>query len=95
MTDIFHKPCDRITLSSLFGLARRQTEGFVESIFDLMELDLPVPDHSTVSRRLAKLNITIPVMPKAEGIHAGSRFYWGESIWRRGMEDQGNYSTFV
>ena len=29
------------TLSSLFGLAGRQTEGFVESIFDLMGLDLP------------------------------------------------------
>ncbi len=46
-----------------------QTEGFVESIFDLMDLDLPVPDHSTVSRRLKKLNIAIPVMPTKEGIH--------------------------
>lgn len=46
-----------------------QTEGFVESIFDLMELDLPVPDHSTVSRRLRKLNIVIPVMPRTEGMH--------------------------
>ncbi len=57
------------TLSSWFGLASRPTEGLVESIFNLMELDLPVPDHSTVSRRMRKLNITIPVMPTTEGIH--------------------------
>ncbi len=50
-----------VALSSLFGLAGRQTEGFVESIFDLMGLDLPVPDHNTVCRRVRKLNIAIPV----------------------------------
>ncbi len=57
------------TLSTLFGLAGRQTEGFLESIFSLMEIDLPVPDHSTLSRRLGKLNINIPVMPATEAIH--------------------------
>lgn len=58
-----------VTFSSLFGLAGRQTQGFVESIFDLMGLDLPVPDHSTVCRRVKKLNIVIPIMPTTEGIH--------------------------
>ncbi|MDJ0515995.1 MAG: transposase [Trichodesmium sp. MO_231.B1] len=58
-----------VTLSSLYRLAGRQTEGFVESIFDLMELDLVVPDHSTVCRRVRKLNIVIPVMPSSERIH--------------------------
>ncbi|NET16169.1 MAG: hypothetical protein F6K08_26760 [Okeania sp. SIO1H6] len=52
-----------VYVSSLFGLAGRQTEGFVESICSMKELDLPVPDHNTVSRRIGKLNITIPVMP--------------------------------
>ncbi len=70
-----------VSVSSLFGLAGRQTEGFVESIFSLMELDLPVPDHSTVSRLIRKLNITIPVIPKAEGTHERSRFYESQSIW--------------
>ncbi|NEN87635.1 MAG: hypothetical protein F6K48_01340 [Okeania sp. SIO3H1] len=64
-----------VCLSSLFGLGGRQTEGFVESIFDLMGLDLPVSDHSTVCRRVKKLNIVIPVMTTREGIHARSRFY--------------------
>ncbi|MCP4306674.1 MAG: IS5 family transposase [bacterium] len=35
----------------VFGLALRQTEGFVASLLKLMELDLPVPDHTTLSRR--------------------------------------------
>ena len=48
-----------VTIQSLFGLAGGQTEGFVESIFQLMDLDLPVPDHSTISRRLLKLNIQL------------------------------------
>ena len=43
-----------VTIQSMFCLAGRQRSGFVESIFQLMDLDLPVPDHSTVSRRLQK-----------------------------------------
>ncbi len=58
-----------VTIQSLFGLAGRQTEGFVESIFQLIDLDLPVPDHSTVSRRLSKLNVQLPVIPTNEAIH--------------------------
>ena len=57
------------TLSTLYSLARRQTEGFWESIFSLMGVDLTVPDHTTLSRRLGKLNIDIPVMPTTEAIH--------------------------
>ncbi len=34
-----------------------------------MGLDLPVPDHSTVYRRVRKLNITIAVRPRTEGMH--------------------------
>ncbi|NEP06390.1 MAG: hypothetical protein F6K25_07460 [Okeania sp. SIO2G4] len=49
------------TLATLFSLAGRQIEGFLESIFELMGIDLPVPDHSTLCRRLSKLNIKIPI----------------------------------
>ena len=51
------------------GLARRQTEGFVESLFMLMGVDLPVPDHTTVSRRLEKLEIELPVKPSRKARH--------------------------
>lgn len=35
------------TVKSLFHLGGRQTQGFVESLFNLMGIELEVPDHST------------------------------------------------
>ena len=51
-----------------------------------MGVNLPVPDHSTLSRRLSKLNIDIPVMPATEAIHlvvdsTGVKVY-GEGEWK-------------
>ena len=40
-----------LSLRLIFHLPLRQTEGFVNSIFQLMKLKLPVPDHTTLSRR--------------------------------------------
>ena len=46
-----------LTLRVVFRLALRQTQGFMRSIAQLMNLDLPVPDFSTLSRRSAGLKI--------------------------------------
>ena len=35
----------------VFGLRLRQSEGLLSSVLDMMALDLPVPDHTTLSRR--------------------------------------------
>jgi hypothetical protein len=35
----------------VFGLAYRQTEGFLRSLFALMGVDLPVPDYTRICRR--------------------------------------------
>ncbi|MEJ5083181.1 IS5 family transposase [Ochrobactrum sp. MYb379] len=40
-----------LTLGLVFGLPLRQIEGFMTSLFKLMRLKLPVPDHTTLSRR--------------------------------------------
>ena len=40
------------TVQSLFNLPGRQTQGFLESLFALKGIDLPVPDHSTLSASL-------------------------------------------
>jgi hypothetical protein len=42
-----------LTLRWLFHLALRQTEGFLGSVLPLMGVDLPCPDHTTLSRRHA------------------------------------------
>jgi len=40
-----------LTLRLVFHLALRQAEGFAGSVLRLLDLELPVPDHSTLSRR--------------------------------------------
>jgi Transposase DDE domain len=57
------------TVKSLFHLGGRQTEGFLESLFSLMQIELKAPDHSTLSRRLGKLSVTLPVVPKDKAVH--------------------------
>lgn len=43
------------TIAMIYRLPLRQTEGFVQSLFELADIPLPVPDHTTVSRRFRKL----------------------------------------
>ena len=40
-----------LILRTVFHLALRQAETFAGSVFRLLELDLSVPDHTTLSRR--------------------------------------------
>jgi Transposase DDE domain len=49
-----------LTLRAVFRLALRQAEGLIGSILQLLGLDLPVPDHSTLSRRAETLEVPSP-----------------------------------
>ncbi len=49
-----------LTLRAVFHLALRQTEGLIGSIIGLLGLGLAVPDHSTLSRRAATLEVPRP-----------------------------------
>ena len=49
-----------LTMKVLFGMALRQTTGFVESLLRLIGLDWDVPDFSTLSRRQKTLAVNIP-----------------------------------
>src|SRR5829696_6143786 len=49
-----------LTLKAVFRLALRQTEGLIGSIIRLLGLDLATPDHTTLSRRAATLNVPRP-----------------------------------
>jgi hypothetical protein len=49
-----------LTLRAVFRLALRQAEGLIGSIIGLLGLDLPVPDHSTLSRRAETLMVPRP-----------------------------------
>ncbi|WP_341531517.1 IS5 family transposase (plasmid) [Nostoc sp. UHCC 0302] len=86
------------TVQSVFHLAGRQTEGFLESLFILMGIELKVPDHSTLCRRLSKLSVGLPVIPKNEAIHVvvdstGVKVY-GEGEWKVRTHGAGKRRTW-
>lgn len=59
-----------LTLRGVFRLALCQTEGLIGSIIGLLGLTLRVPDHSTLSRRAASLEVPRPRRPNSN--HAGA-----------------------
>jgi len=74
-----------LTLKAVYHLTLRATEGFAHSLFALIQVDLPVPDYSTLCRRAATVQITLP--KKAAGpLHlvldsTGLKVY-GEGEWK-------------
>lgn len=70
----------------VYNLPGRQTQGFLQSLFSLMNLDLTAPNHSTLSRRRRHLDITVPVKKSSEPRHlvvdsTGVKVY-GEGEWK-------------
>src|SRR4051795_1013214 len=59
-----------LTLTAVFRLALRQTEGLIGSILRLLGLDFSVPDHTTLSRRAESLEMRRPRSnSNAEPVH--------------------------
>ena len=56
-----------LTLRAVFRLAYRQAEGLVGSVIGLLGLALRVPDHTTLSRRAATLEVPRPTRPSGAG----------------------------
>ena len=75
-----------LTMRVLFGLPLRQTQGFIQSLLDLMGLALAVPDYSTLSRRQGHLAVKKQPDSPASPMHlvvdsTGLKVY-GEGEWK-------------
>ena len=75
-----------VSLKSVFRLPGRALCGFVASIFKLMQVKLSVPNHTTISRRLKHLSVSLPVQPTSGARHVvvdstGVKVY-GEGEWK-------------
>jgi len=86
------------TVQALYGLAGRQTQGLLQSVFALMKLKLTVPDHSTLSRRRRQLQITLPVKDWSRSRHlvvdsTGIKVY-GEGEWKVRQHGVGKRRTW-
>jgi len=74
-----------LTIKEVLHLTNRGVEGFVRSLFVMMELGLPVPDHSTLSKRSKTLKVVLP--KKSSGSlnlvldSTGLKIY-GEGEWK-------------
>lgn len=73
-------------LQEFYHLALRQTQGFVESIFQLLGEDLAVPCYSSLCRRRKTLEIALPRAKAGEPLHilvdsTGVKVF-GEGEWK-------------
>ena len=48
-----------LMVRSVFHLTLRATEGFLRSLFHLLEWDLPVPDYTTLCKRAKRLGVSL------------------------------------
>ena len=55
-----------ITMRCLFGLRLRQTEGFINYIFEISGLNIKSPDYTTVSKRGKKLGLSMELPEDVE-----------------------------
>ena len=75
-----------LTVRVLLGLPLRQTQGFIQSLLDLMGLALAAPDYSTLSRRQGQLAVMLPTQRTHKAMHlvvdsTGLKVY-GEGEWK-------------
>ena len=75
-----------LTIKNLFGLALRQTTGFVQSLLVSSGLRWPVPDFSTLCRRQRSLDVQVTYRPSSGGLNllidsTGIKFL-GEGEWK-------------
>lgn len=74
------------TVKFVFHQAGRQTAGLLSSVFELMKIELAVPDHSTLSRRMKALEVRLPLRAGEKARHivcdsTGVKVY-GEGEWK-------------
>ncbi len=82
-----------------FGLTLRGVQGFAQSIFKLMNIDLEIPDYSTLGRRMEKMDVTIIQNSKIKGpLHVaidstGLKVY-GDGEWKVKIHGRSKHRTW-
>lgn len=75
-----------LTFRLLYDLPLRQTEGFMQSIIELMGLTLKIPNYSTLSRRNASIEVPLTTKSSKQPLYVvidstGLKVY-GEGEWK-------------
>lgn len=75
-----------LTLRAVYHLALRAAQGLADSVFTLLQVSLPVPTYSTLSRRGARSEVRLSSLPASGPVHlvldsSGFKVY-GEGEWK-------------
>jgi hypothetical protein len=92
-----------ITLCLIFrgkyGLTLRETQGFVQSIFDMKQMDLNCPDYTSICRRAQEIDIEIPrsvVHGSIDVVFDSTGFkIYGEGEWKVRQHGYSKRRTWV
>lgn len=86
-----------LTLGKVFHQKLRQTQGLCESLLGLMNLDLKVPDYTTLSRRASELSVELRKVSKEKTVlivdSTGLKVY-GEGEWKVRKHGAGKRRTW-
>src|SRR5680860_1913346 len=73
-------------LSAVYRLTLRATQGLLTSVMALLQVQLPVPDYTTVCRRRQALEVRLPRRARGEPLHvvvdATAVKVYGEGEWK-------------
>lgn len=75
-----------LMLKSVFHLTLRASQGFIDSLFQMMDVALRCPDYSSISKRAQSVNINIKTTTRGEIAHlvidsTGPKVF-GEGEWK-------------
>ena len=75
-----------LTLRELFRLPYRQTEGLARSLAELMQVELPIPDYTSLAKRAGNLRVVLGVARRSGSIDVvvdstGLKVF-GEGEWK-------------
>ena len=75
-----------LTLRAVYGLALRQTQGFLASLLELVKLPWEIPHYTTLCRRQKTLDVLLPRQTAGKAFHlvvdaTGLKVY-GEGEWQ-------------
>lgn len=87
-----------LILRELFQLPYRQTEGLGRSLLQLMQVDVPIPDFTSLAKRAAKLNIDLSVTRRRGAIDivvdsTGLKVF-GDGEWKVRKYGAGKHRTW-
>lgn len=86
-----------LTLREVFRLPYRQTEGLARSVIALMDLDIEVPDYSSLAKRAGKLSIDLNIVRRGPidlVVDSTGLKVFGEGEWKVRTHGAGKRRTW-